>query len=187
MSKLICKIDSGALLNRMKEKSNFVLDNQLADYLGLKPQAISNIRRRNSIEISNIMLYADKSGVSLEYIIYGTDDYIIPQHLDNTSVSESPIRINKKWFKATFNVPASDLFYYIDDNNYYLLIDTSEKGHSASDGRFLFIINSEHIVRSCRLSVLGLVTIEGEACPLDIAEFNNLDVVGKVIYQLSAP
>lgn len=68
------KIRYKEIIERMKKAGSFKNDSVVARFLGVTPQALSNYKKREAMPYNLIFRFADKTGISLDWLVYGGDD-----------------------------------------------------------------------------------------------------------------
>ena len=79
-------MDKSLILNRIKEYKNFSSDIELAEFLGVSRQTLSNWRSRNSIDYE--LLFTKCEQDDLTWLITGRRDYSLLKN-DNSNAQES--------------------------------------------------------------------------------------------------
>ena len=64
-------IDTNAVLDRMKRVCGFATDADLVRYLGQKPSTLSNWRQNNRLPIREVVEFAQRNGLTLDYLLLG--------------------------------------------------------------------------------------------------------------------
>ncbi len=90
-------IDYKAVFERMIEAGRFRNATQVARFLGISPQAISNYRKRGELPASMVIKFARRCGVSVDWLLTGkgaSETGIIPSNsLRAIAVIEAPADI----------------------------------------------------------------------------------------------
>lgn len=62
------------IVERMKKAGNLKNESAVARRLGVTPQALSNYKKRDTMPSGLILKFADMTGVSIDWLVYGGDD-----------------------------------------------------------------------------------------------------------------
>lgn len=181
MAKLKAELNSREIIERIMQAADIKKASDLAEQLGLSPQALNNTGPRRSISLP--LLLAGQAiaikPVSLDYLVYGEEaeteenDYISIQRVGGGR----PVKFLKVLLRAGLN--EEKLCAYIEGQKLYI-IDSSDL--TVTSGDFAFGDLLRPAIRRCKLELDGTVSVEGEIASYSLKALNRLKVAGRVVW-----
>lgn len=187
-SKLTKEMDVPACLDRMITGAGLKSLADLADFLGISSQALGNSKTRKSISLPALMYYRDKTGDSLDYLVYGIKQKYksLKPLISKKGHTTSPIGLTDWWVAQTLRIPATNLCYHVDIDGSILLVDTNDTAKKITDGTYVLEVAGSVSVRTFKLKVDGSATIVGEKDGISKETLAQLTVLGRLVWKGSS-
>lgn len=176
-------LNVGEILERMIKAAGVDNAAELAVKLGLSPQALQQSKGRQSISLSLLMAGAELGKVTLDYLVFGSDDAIFKgsdeesKYIDIKRIGGGTVLLSSELLQK--GVSAATLLAYILADKYYI-IDTSQR--QVVDGLYAFGNPDKPAVRKCSLEMDGSVLVEGKTDPQSTEDLNKYGIVGRVVW-----
>jgi hypothetical protein len=87
-------MDKALMLNQIQKEYGFKTDTEFADHLGIKPQVLSNWKKRNTYDAELLFTKCEDLPLSAEWLLTGKGNMI------KASVRTEPINENLRFFGA---------------------------------------------------------------------------------------
>lgn len=186
MAKLEEKLDVEAVLNRIVEAAGMKNLADLAKYMGLSPQSLSQSKGRQMISLAFMLKGQKLTNKSLDYLIHGTEreseaevnaedetNYIRIERIGGGTVKVLAELLRQ-------GVDAQNLRAYIREGKLYV-IDSADL--VVTTGVFAFGDKMRPAIRKCSQQIDGSVLVEGEAKLKSAEDLNRSGILGRVILQ----
>ncbi len=177
-------INPEEILERMRLAGKFETQAELASFLEMSPQALGSTKVRGSISLAVLLVFAEKTGLSMDFILFGkASDYLsLPCAIGDVERC-APIGFEKSYLETVLRISPSFARSFLDHDGSYTVIDTTHAGQQITVGDYLIKIDSTAVIRQCRKKITGAVAIEGEDEDLSAEQIANLNIVGRVVWR----
>lgn len=201
--KLPGKLEVGHAIDRMIEVAGVKSIPQLAELIGISPQALQQAKTRGSLSLGLFMKFVAEHGSTIDYLVWGkgepgerkvdsqeaqevpVDNYIelepvgVIEELAEKLPVES-LKIAKDWLNVFYRGDVTDLKSYVVADAYYI-VDTSDRNIYKS----LYALGaagSPLSIRECERQLDGSILIEGSKEPWSLEKIQSIGVVGRVLW-----
>ncbi len=182
------KIDVQAVLDRMAIAIGAKTMVQLAEAMGLEANALSQSKYRNSIALHLLLNCVERSGTSLDYLVYGKGCVGRDESTSSDFVEIKPliagglqiVQFDKKWLNVLHKGKSIERLrtLQLDDKQY--IIDTEDS--LVVSGIYALGDPVVPAIRECKRLLDGKIKIEDEEIPMSTDDLRNIGVVGRVIW-----
>lgn len=189
MAKLKRRLDLNGVFERMMRVKNMTTLNQLAESMGVSYQSIIQAKHRAMISLPTLMVCAEETGCSLDYLVYNHGDGTErPNKVDASEMEKSHIDVPRigggkvKFYVELLQrgIDVSKLIAYVQFDKLWI-IDTSNAKITSG----LFAIGDPDCpeILQCKKMLNGTDTlIEGSDTPVPESELGNISCIGKVVW-----
>ena len=188
MAKLKEELNIVNIVSRMLAASGLTSNSQLAQLLGLSPQALNQLHKRDSISLHLLLLFKSKYDVSLDYLVYGTSGEShseIPTDEVDGYIEIEPLNVGKSIFfpKQLLPVPQKKghfLKAYVLGEKIWVI---NSGDRNVVDGTFAFGDHNRPVFCECRVQWDGNVLIGDDSTPKTLTEIEKVGILGRVVWQ----